>query len=117
MDRFDRNGYRYDQSEGAMYELPGPWFNASELHALLTVQQLLADAQPGLLEPMLKPLRQRIDGLLDVRQAGSEGLRGRIRVLQMAARESGAAFPIVAGALAQRRRLRIRYSVRRSPSD
>ena len=105
----DLNGYRYDQSEGAMYELPGLWFNASELHALLTVQQLLADVQPGLLEPVLRPLQQRIDALLEVQRAGSEGLQGRIRVLQVAARESGDAFQIVAGALAQRRRLRINY--------
>jgi proteasome accessory factor C len=40
---YDRecNGYRYDQGEGEMYELPGLWFNASELHALLSVQHLL----------------------------------------------------------------------------
>jgi len=38
----EHNGYCYDQREGQMYELPGLWFNASELHALLTVQQLLA---------------------------------------------------------------------------
>ena len=111
---YDReyNGYRYDQSEGQMYELPGLWFNASELHALLTVQQLLSDVQPGLLEPMLKPLQQRIDGLLELQQAGSEGLQGRIRVLQMAARRSGDAFQIVAGALAQRKRLHILYYTR-----
>ncbi|MGD9298563.1 MAG: WYL domain-containing protein [Thiohalocapsa sp.] len=109
----EHNGYRYDQAEGGMYELPGLWFNASELHALLTVQQLLADVQPGLLEPMLKPLQQRIDGLLELQRAGSEGLQGRIRMLQMAARynaeQGGATFQTVAGALAQRRRLRIRY--------
>jgi len=109
----DYNGYCYDQAEGGMYELPGLWLNASELHALLTVQQLLADVQPGLLEPMLKPLQQRIDGLLELQHAGSEGLQGRIRMLQMAARynaeQGGAIFQTVAGALAQRRRLRIRY--------
>jgi predicted DNA-binding transcriptional regulator YafY len=112
----EHNGYRYDQSEGAMYELPGLWFNASELHALLTVQQLLADVQPGLLEPMLKPLQQRIDALLELQRTGSEGLQGRIRMLQMAARHNsehgGHAFQTVAGALAGRRRLRMRYYTR-----
>ncbi len=109
----EHNGYCYDESEGGMYELPGLWFNASELHALLTVQQLLADVQPGLLEPVLKPLQQRIDGLLELQRTGSEGLQGRIRMLQMAARynaeQGGAIFQTVAGALAQRRRLRLRY--------
>ncbi|WP_058556704.1 YafY family protein [Thiohalocapsa sp. ML1] len=108
----EHNGYCYDQREGQMYELPGLWFNASELHALLTVQQLLADVQPGLLEPMLKPLQQRIDALLELQRTGSEGLVGRIRMLQMAARhnaEQGGAFQTVAGALAQRKRLRLKY--------
>jgi predicted DNA-binding transcriptional regulator YafY len=111
----DYNGYRYDQSEGEMYELPGLWFNASELHALLTAQQLLSDVQPGLLEPMLKPLQQRIDSLLELQRTGSEGLQGRIRMLQMAARlgpEQGDAFQVVAGALAQRKRLCVHYYTR-----
>jgi predicted DNA-binding transcriptional regulator YafY len=105
----ERNGYRYDQSEGAMYELPGLWFNASELHALLSVQQLLAEVQPGLLDPLLKPLNKRIAALLDLQHAGSDGLAGRIRVLQAAGRQGGECFPTVAGALAQRRQLRLRY--------
>jgi proteasome accessory factor C len=108
----ERNGYRYDQSEGAMYELPGLWFNASELHALLSVQQLLEDVQPGLLDPHLKPLQRRIDDLLRLQHAGSEGLAGRIRILQMAARSAGGCFQAVAGALAQRRRLKLVYFTR-----
>jgi proteasome accessory factor C len=108
---YDRElgGYRYDQAEGEMYELPGLWFNASELHALLTVQQLLAGVQPGLLDQHLKPLQKRIDELLKVQHAGSDGLPSRVRILQVAARRSGAHFRAVAGALAQRQRLSIRY--------
>ncbi len=104
----ERNGYFYDQSEG-MYELPGLWFNASELHALLSVQQLLAEVQPGLFDPLLRPLNKRIDGLLDLQHAGSDGLTARIRVLQAAGRQGGVCFPTVAGALAQRRQLHLRY--------
>ena len=108
----ERNGYRYDQSEGEMYELPGLWFNASELHALLSVQQLLQDVQPGLLDPHLKPLQRRIDDLLRLQRAGSDGLTGRIRILQMAARDPGGCFQPVAGALALRNRLQLRYYTR-----
>jgi len=113
---YDRkyNGYRYDQDEGEMYELPGLWFNASELHALLSAQQLLADVQPGLLDPHLKPLQRRIDDLLRLRRAGSGGLAGRIRILQMAARSGGDCFQVVAGAVAQRKRLQLRYFTRSS---
>lgn len=108
---YDReyNGYRYDQKEGEMYELPGLWFNASELHALLGMQQLLADVQPGLLDPLMKPLQKRIGELLRLQHAGSDGLVGRIRILQMAARTVGTSFQTVAGALARRVRLRLAY--------
>jgi predicted DNA-binding transcriptional regulator YafY len=105
----ERNGYRYDQSEGEMYELPGLWFNASELHALVSVQQLLADVQPGLLDPLLRPLQKRIDQLLELQHVGSDGLAGRIRILQMASRSVGECFQTVAGALARRRRLALGY--------
>ena len=105
----DHNGYRYDQAAGAMYELPGLWFNASELHALLTVQQLLAGVQPGLLDQHLKPLHKRIDELLERQHLGSDGLADRVRILKMGSRQGGAHFIAVAGALAQRQRLRIGY--------
>jgi predicted DNA-binding transcriptional regulator YafY len=109
----ERNGYRYDHGEWEMYELPGLWFNASELHALLSVQQLLQDVQPGLLDPHLKPLQRRIDGLLQLHHAGSDGLTGgRVRFMQMAARSAGDCFPAVAGAVAQRKRLELRYFTR-----
>lgn len=112
----DRGGYIYDQSEGRMYELPGLWFNASELQALLTVQELLADVQPGLLDQHLRPLQKRIDELLEVQRAGSDGLASRVRILKMAARRGGEHFMTVAGALAQRRRLYIGYFNRSSDS-
>jgi predicted DNA-binding transcriptional regulator YafY len=105
----EHNGYRYDQEQGQMYQLPGLWFNASELHALLSVQRLLEDVQPGLLDPHLKPLQRRIDELLQLQHAGSEGLTGRIRILQMAARSVGDCFQPVAGSVAWRKRLALEY--------
>jgi proteasome accessory factor C len=108
----ERNGYHYDQGEGEMYELPGLWFNASELHALLSVQQLLEDVQPGLLDPHLKPLQRRIDELLRLQHAGSDGLAGRIRILQMATRSAGDCFQTVAGAVARRKRIQLQYFTR-----
>jgi len=109
----ERNGYYYDPSEGEMYELPGVWFNASELRALLSVQQLLSDVQPGLLEQQLSPLKTRIEQLLKAQHAGGDNLTGRIRILQAASRPPGESFQPVADALAQRRRLQIDYYNRR----
>lgn len=112
----ERNGYYYDQREGEMYELPGLWFNASELHALLSVQQLLANVQPGLLDSHLGPLQARIDGLLKLHHSGGAEVPNRIRILQAAGRPAGPYFQDVAGAIAQRRRLRLRYYNRGSDS-
>jgi predicted DNA-binding transcriptional regulator YafY len=109
---YDRklNGYRYDPNEGEMYELPGLWFNASELYALLAVQQLLEGVQPGLLESHLQPLRRKIDSLLQRQQGqGGESLSNRIRLIRASARPSSPFFTLVAGALAARRRLYLVY--------
>ncbi|MEJ2591823.1 MAG: WYL domain-containing transcriptional regulator [Candidatus Thiodiazotropha sp.] len=117
---YDRkhNGYRYDPAEGEMYELPGLWFNASELQALLAVQQLLEGVQPGLLDSHLQPLRRRIDQLLSQLKADGEPISRRIRLLRAAARPAGPHFTVLAGALAAGRRLRIEYYNRsRDSSD
>lgn len=108
---YDRklNGYRYDTSEGQMYELPGLWFNASELQALLATQQLLEDVQPGLLDSHLQPLRRKIDELLSRQPGSGEPVTGRIRLLKSAARPAGPHFSQIAGALAARCRLQLVY--------
>ena len=64
--QFDREaqGYHYAQTGEHPYVLPGLWFNASELYALLTIQHLLAEVQPGLLESHIAPLRERIERIL-----------------------------------------------------
>jgi predicted DNA-binding transcriptional regulator YafY len=108
---FDRklNGYRYAPLEGEMYELPGLWFNASELYALLSMQQLLEQVQPGLLDGHLEPLRRRIHELLNRQPSGSDELPARIRILRAAARQPSPHFALLAGAVAARQRLQIDY--------
>lgn len=109
----EHNGYHYDHSQSVHpYELPGLWFNASELHALLTVQQLLAEVQPGLLEPHLVPLRRRIEAILASESLVPGDIARRVRILRLAARLAGRHFQTVADALMQRRRLSIRYHAR-----
>lgn len=103
-------GYRYELSSGdaERQPLPGLWFNASEVHALLTMEHLLSNLQPGLLRGQVEPLRSRIRGLLDHGDhAGKEVLR-RVRVLSMASRPvENRHFEVVASAVLGRRRLRI----------
>ncbi len=109
---YDRkaNGYHYTQSGEHPYELPGLWFNASELYALLAVQQLLNQTQPGLLETHLSPLRKRIETILETEHLGSGELPDRVRILHSTARRiTGESFQTIAGALMQRQRLHICY--------
>jgi len=95
---------------GPRYALPGLWFNASEVHALLAMRQLLETMQPGLLGPHVEPLLARIRGLLERSDHSAEEVARRIRVLPAAARSLPLeTFGTLCTALLSRRRLRIRH--------
>jgi hypothetical protein len=83
--QYDRTteGYHYAQTGEHPYVLPGLWFNAAELHALLTVQHLLAEVQPGLLESHIAPLRERIERILNSKGTPQGDTTRRIRILRM----------------------------------
>lgn len=114
---YDRstNGYRYAHQA---FDLPGLWFNASELYALLAVQKHLAEVQPGFLDGMLGPLKGRIEHILQSEQLGSGEIARRVRILRMAGRSTGGeCFQTVAGALLQRRQIEILYHGRERDAE
>lgn len=114
---FDREqrGYRYEfNTDGGMYELPGLWFNASELHALLAMRKLLSSVQPGPMDQQRSPIVDRIHRLLDVVHPGDDDISRPIRIVGIAHRQPGRYFQTVAGAIVQRRRLSIEYRSRRT---
>ncbi len=97
------------------YALPGLWFNASEVYALLTMDHLLSSLQPGLLEPHIEPLRERIRRLLGSGEPPTQEVEKRIRILYMASRQMDTrVFASIANALLARRRLFIVHLNRRS---
>jgi proteasome accessory factor C len=104
-----RDGHWYDPQAEHQYELPGLWFNASELYAMLIIQHLLSTLRPGLLEGQLAPFRSRIEHILQSEGFGNSELPKRVRILQMSARPEGEWFGAVASALVRRKRLHIRY--------
>jgi predicted DNA-binding transcriptional regulator YafY len=112
----DARGYRYSQSNSHMpkFALPGLWFSAAEIHALLTMQQLLANLDGGgLLGPHIEPLLARLSGLLGSQESAHEEIRKRIRIIGMARRALPLAhFALVGKALVERRRLHIIHYVR-----
>ena len=118
---FDRvsGGYRFDrvgQQIGPQYELPGLWFSAEEIHALLTMQHLLANLDTGgLLGPQIQPLLARLIELLGAADNPAEEIQKRIHIQTVGARRFYLDnFQIIGSALLRRKRLVIRYHARSS---
>jgi predicted DNA-binding transcriptional regulator YafY len=111
----EAGGYRLTKSPaGPSHELPGMWFNADEIHALLTMQQLLEKLQPGLLTPHVNPLLDRLNRLLGSAKAPSDQVRKRIRVFRVNARiVNPNSFAPISAAVLNRRRLEISHFHRR----
>jgi predicted DNA-binding transcriptional regulator YafY len=108
----ERRGYSYDNSEAGadQYHLPGLWFNTSEIQALLTMDALLENLQPGVLSSHVKPLQSRIRMLLDKGDHSAEEISKRIRVLPAAAKKYRSEnFQAISQALLTRRRVQISY--------
>lgn len=105
------SGYRFDsQGVGNKFELPGLWFNASEIHALLTMQQLLRNLGEGLLTPHIEPLMTRLRTLLDSENVPTEEIEKRIRIQRLQARKyQPEHFTPIATAVLKRKRLQIRH--------
>lgn len=110
---FDRelNGYRLDKAEDAQHELPGLWFNAEEIHALMTMQHLLNNIDAGgILSPHIKPLLSRLTELLGATNDSQEQLQKRIKVEAIGARKFDLTyFQAIGSSLLKRKRLVMDY--------
>ena len=108
--RFAKDEARPTQASGPKYELPGLWFNASEIYALLMMQQLLNTVQPGLLGPHIAPLQSRLSALLGSQQNRPEDIEDRIRIVHTGQRAPEPAnFELIASALLKRLRLKVQH--------
>lgn len=111
---FDREagGYRFDTThQNTPHELPGLWFNASEIHALLSMQQLLSCIEPGgLLAPHIAPLQTRLMTILSQDDFQIDDIAERIRIVQANQRSINSKwFELLATATLRRHRLRITH--------
>lgn len=116
---FDKElgGYRFEKQEvGTQYELPGLWFSAEEIHALLTMQHLLASLDTGgLLGPHIKPLLSRLVALLGTADDSIEQVKSRIKIATVGARQFHLNhFQAIGSGLLRRKRLVIEYLARGS---
>lgn len=110
------NGYQIDpgQTTGAQIELPGMWFTDKEIHALLTMQHLLTNLDPGgILAPHVAPLIERLNRLLGAADNPAEEIRKRVLIVGIGKRSMKLAhFESIGSALLRRKRLAIRYYAR-----
>jgi predicted DNA-binding transcriptional regulator YafY len=105
-------GYRIDKGVGVQ-ELPGLWFSDSEIYALLTMQRLLENLEPGLLGPHVAPLLERLKAAIGSGEHPTEEVQRRIRILHLAKRTMPLKyFQLAAKALLERKRLHITYYTR-----
>ena len=108
---FDRDlgGYRLDNT-GTRQELPGLWFSHDEILALLTIQNMLEQLEPGLLGPKLKPLQQRLDDMLTGQGLSAETLSQRVRLVHAGKRRLKLkCFELVAKATLERKQITISH--------
>jgi predicted DNA-binding transcriptional regulator YafY len=124
----DSNGYRFEAPTGrgangkpreASHELPGVWFSAREIHALLTMHQLIQGLDSGgTLGRHLQPLLDKLHGMLGTREGEARELMRRVRIASPALRPvAGKCFERVASALLERRRLQIVYYTRSKQTE
>jgi predicted DNA-binding transcriptional regulator YafY len=108
---FDRDlgGYRLDNSD-TRQELPGLWFSQDEILALLTIQNMLEQLEPGLLGPKLKPLQQRLDDMLTGQGLSAETLSQRVHLVHAGKRRLKLkCFELVAKATLERKQITIQH--------
>jgi len=111
---FDRDlgGYRLDKQSGNLkYELPGLWFNADEIYALLTMQHLLNNLDSGgILSPHIKPLNSRLTELLGATNDPLDQLQKRIKIETIGSRKFNLDhFQAIGSSLLKRKKLHIDY--------
>lgn len=108
-----QRAYRLDGFEGEAggHELPGVWFSEREIHALLTIMELMSQLEPeGLLSQRISPFRERLEHLLEQGTGSASEAMRRIRIVPIGQRQvSSDQFQVLATALLKRRRLHLSY--------
>lgn len=106
----DAGGYHFEnvKTTGPAYELPGLWFSAGELYALLAAHKLLGDIEPGILASHVAPLQARLAALLEASGHSATEVTQRVRLLSMAKRTvESRFFTDITIALLERKRIEI----------
>lgn len=116
-DRF-ANGYRLQadprDARQVKHELPGVWFSEREIHALLTMHQLIQGLdEGGVLARHLQPLLDKLHGMLGASEGEARELMKRVKIAHAARRPVAPRhFELIGSALTRRQQVQMQYWVR-----
>ncbi|MBH9551951.1 helix-turn-helix transcriptional regulator [Inhella gelatinilytica] len=110
------NGYRFGEEHwrAVKHELPGLWLSEHELHALLTLHQMLEGLDEGeLLGRHLAPMFERIHTMLGLDEGAAKDLQRRVKLISTARRRANTAhFEKVCSGVLSGQRLVLDYRKR-----
>lgn len=105
----DLGGYRLELADSRK-ELPGLWFSQEEVLALLTIQNMIEQLEPGILGPKLRPLQSRLNEMLASQGVDAQVLAQRVKLVQAGKRRlTLKRFEAVAQATLSRKKLKIQH--------
>jgi predicted DNA-binding transcriptional regulator YafY len=108
--RYDMPTRQWVLDDDGKFELPGIWFEASEVFALLMMLQLVDGVQPGLLEAHVGPLKSRLQRMLNEGTNSARHLDSTVKIIHFAPRKvEPKHFQTVANALLQSKQVRLQY--------
>jgi predicted DNA-binding transcriptional regulator YafY len=96
--------------DGQRFELPGLWFDASEVFALLMMVNLMEGIEPGFVLVDLSPMTERLKAILAAGGKSAPELESKVKLIHFAPRKvEPAYFQTVATALLDGKRLALHY--------
>lgn len=110
-------GYFYDRATAnyEAFELPGTWFRAEEIEALLIMDHLIGRIEPSLLEEPIRPLRKKLREQLEKCFPGRRFPADRIRIIPAHVRRTPERqFSVIVAATVDRRKIAFTYAGRAS---
>lgn len=109
-DHQKRRYFIQDLHDEDRFELPGLWFDASEVFALLMMLDLVEGIQPGLLEDHLTPIKNRLRSILTAGGKSAKQIERKVKLIHFAPRKvQPKHFTVVATALLEGNRLALHY--------
>jgi len=112
---YDREakGYQLEHNDDTDLELPSHLFTTQEINALLLIDQIIKNLEPGFLESDTKALKNHLDKIREKLGGSEELAANRIRMINIGKRQGNIKYlSLVTQAVLQGKQITIRYDGR-----